>query len=125
MINKIPRHLAIFPISFVKEMTNLTGRQIRYYEEHGLIHPVRNKANQRIFSLNDMDRLLEIKSFIDKKVNIAGIKAIFTSKEEKENMILTDGAINSFSKEELEEIIKAVQGKVEDLNNHDSDTSSH
>ncbi|MDG5787400.1 MerR family transcriptional regulator [Evansella sp. AB-P1] len=115
MINKIPRHLAIFPISFVKEMTNLTARQIRYYEENGLIHPVRNKANQRVFSLNDLDRLLEIKSFIDKKVNIAGIKAIFSSKEERENIIVSDKAINSFSKEELEEILKAIQSKVDTL----------
>ncbi|MDQ0255102.1 MerR family glutamine synthetase transcriptional repressor [Evansella vedderi] len=109
MINKIPRHLAIFPISFVEEVTNLSGRQIRYYEEQGLLHPVRNKGNQRIFSLNDIERLSEIKALIDKKVNVAGIKAIFSSKEQRENLILKDEVVNSFSKEELEEILVRVQ----------------
>ncbi|ADU30277.1 MerR family transcriptional regulator [Evansella cellulosilytica] len=111
MINKIPQHLAIFPISFVEEVTNLSGRQIRYYEEQGLIQPVRNKGNQRIFSLNDIERLSEIKSLIDQKVNIAGIKAIITSKVQKENVIIKDDVINSFSRKELEDILVRVQNK--------------
>lgn len=80
------KHFAIFPISNVVEMTELTARQIRYYEDQGLIHPIRNKGNQRIFSLNDIERLLEIKSYIDQKINIAGIKAIFLSKTEEKNV---------------------------------------
>ncbi|MFD1638040.1 MerR family transcriptional regulator [Evansella tamaricis] len=84
MIVKIPHTLAIFPISIVQEITNLSARQIRYYEEQGLIAPERNKGNQRIFSLKDIEVLLEIKSLIDQGVNIAGIHAIY-SKKQKEN----------------------------------------
>lgn len=81
MTKQIPKHIALFPISVVKEMTQLTARQIRYYEEQGLIKPARNDGNQRIFSLNDIERFLEIKQLIDEGVNIAGIKAVFKTKE--------------------------------------------
>lgn len=65
-------------------MTDLSARQIRYYEEQGLIKPSRNEGNQRMFSLEDIERFLEIKSLIQQGVNIAGVKAIFASREQKE-----------------------------------------
>lgn len=70
------RNLALFPIGIVQRLTDLTARQIRYYEQHELIHPERTEGNQRLFSFNDVERLLEIKALIDKGLNIAGIKAV-------------------------------------------------
>ncbi|KYP80356.1 MerR family transcriptional regulator [Ferroacidibacillus organovorans] len=70
------RNLALFPIGIVQRLTDLTARQIRYYEQNELIHPERTDGNQRLFSFNDVERLLEIKSLIDKGLNIAGIKAM-------------------------------------------------
>ena len=64
------------------QLTELTARQIRYYEEHQLITPMRTEGNRRLFSLNDIDRLLEIKDLIEQGVNLAGIKKIFTVKKE-------------------------------------------
>jgi MerR family glutamine synthetase transcriptional repressor len=66
------------------EMTDLSARQIRYYEEQGLIKPSRNEGNQRMFSVEDIERFLEIKSLIQQGVNIAGVKAIFASRQQKE-----------------------------------------
>lgn len=60
----------------MEELTQLSGRQIRYYEEQGLISPKRNLGNRRLFSLNDIERLKQIKTLIDKGINIAGIKAM-------------------------------------------------
>ncbi len=75
------RNRPLFPISIVKELTELSARQIRYYEEQGLIEPARTKGRHRLFSFADIDRLLEIKSLLEKKVNLAGIKEIFMRKE--------------------------------------------
>jgi len=75
------RNLPLFPISIVTKLTELTPRQIRYYEEQDLIQPARTAGKQRLFSFSDIDRLLEIKSFLEKKVNIAGIKEIFHLRE--------------------------------------------
>ncbi|KAB8137876.1 MerR family transcriptional regulator [Gracilibacillus oryzae] len=76
MKHDIPDHKATFPISVVEELTKLTGRQIRYYEEQGLVSPKRNLGNRRLFSLNDIERLKQIKAYIDQGINIAGIKAM-------------------------------------------------
>lgn len=68
------RSLAIFPIGSVMKLTDLTARQIRYYEDQGLIKPDRNEGNRRLYSLNDMDLLLEIKDFLDEGLNIARLR---------------------------------------------------
>ena len=61
---ELRRSRAILPIGVVMELTDLTARQIRYYEEKDLVMPLRSKTNRRLFSLNDIDRLLEIKDFL-------------------------------------------------------------
>lgn len=76
MNDEIRRNMALFSIGTVMKLTDLTARQIRYYEQHQLIVPARTTGNQRLFSFNDVERLLEIKNLIDKGVNIAGIKQV-------------------------------------------------
>ncbi|WP_010273577.1 MerR family transcriptional regulator [Paenibacillus senegalensis] len=76
MNDEIRRNMALFPIGIVMKLTDLTARQIRYYEQHELVKPARTDGNQRLFSFNDVQRLLEIKQLIEKGVNIAGIKQV-------------------------------------------------
>lgn len=82
MSDNIRRNMPLFPIGIVKQLTELSARQIRYYEQHTLIHPARTKGNQRLFSFNDIDTLLEIKSLVEQGINLAGIKQIFNMKKE-------------------------------------------
>ena len=83
MSDNIRRSMPLFPISIVKQLTELSARQIRYYEEHGLVTPARSKGNRRLFSFNDVDRLLEIKKLIEQGINLAGIKEILKSNDQK------------------------------------------
>ncbi|KHE66783.1 MerR family transcriptional regulator, partial [Halobacillus sp. BBL2006] len=76
MSDEIRRSMPLFPMGIVQSLTDLTARQIRYYEQHQLIHPARSEGNRRLFSFNDVDRLLEIKDLIDQGVNMAGIKKV-------------------------------------------------
>ena len=80
---ELRRSLAVLPIGTVMKLTNLSARQIRYYEEQDLIHPERNAGNRRMFSLNDVDRLLEIKDYLADGINMAGIKAIYAQKAQE------------------------------------------
>ncbi|MCD9021011.1 MerR family transcriptional regulator [Cohnella silvisoli] len=89
MGDEIRRNMALFPIGIVMKLTDLTARQIRYYEQHELIQPARTDGNQRLFSFNDVERLMEIKSLIEKGVNIAGIKQVMNPVGQDEN----DGTI--------------------------------
>jgi MerR family transcriptional regulator, glutamine synthetase repressor len=81
---EIRRSMPLFPIGTVMQLTDLTARQIRYYEEHELISPARTEGNRRLFCLNDIDKLLEIKDLIDQGVNMAGIKKLFAVHEHQE-----------------------------------------
>lgn len=76
MGDDIRRNMALFPIGIVMKLTDLTARQIRYYEQHELVMPARTGGNQRLYSFNDVERLLQIKDLIEKGVNIAGIKQV-------------------------------------------------
>ncbi|QQP69316.1 MerR family transcriptional regulator [Carnobacterium sp. CS13] len=94
---ELRRSRSVFPIGTVMTLTDLSARQIRYYEEQDLIHPERNEGNRRMFSLNDIDVLLEIKDYLADGINMAGIKQIYTLKKEesetkkqKEHQMITD-----------------------------------
>lgn len=105
------RSQPLFSIGIVKDLTGLTARQIRYYEEHQLIHPARTEGNQRLFSFNDVDRLLEIKELIEKGINLAGIKQVLQLKdlpvtEAKDDVVkehddLSDNELRKYLRQEL------------------------
>src|SRR5690606_29653190 len=92
MSDEIRRNMALFAIGAVMKLTDLTARQIRYYEQHELIVPVRTAGNQRLFSFNDVERLLQIKVLIEKGVNMAGIKQMLNpvNKESEEATVLNE-----------------------------------
>ncbi len=76
------RNMAVFSMSVVTKLSELTARQVRYYETHELIKPERTEGNKRLFSLNDLERLLEIKRLIEKGFNIKGIKQIIHNEQD-------------------------------------------
>lgn len=101
---ELRRSMAVFPIGTVMKLTDLSARQIRYYEDQELIKPERTEGNRRMFSLNDMDRLLEIKDFIDDGLNIAAIKREYMQREAKFNQTekaLTDADLRRILRDEL------------------------
>ena len=101
---ELRRSLAIFPIGSVMQLTELTARQIRYYEDQNLIQPERTAGNRSIYSLNDMDRLLEIKDFLDEGLNIAAIKKEYARRQvqfEKTEKSLTDDDVRRILHDEF------------------------
>ncbi|GEN45002.1 MerR family transcriptional regulator [Alkalibacillus haloalkaliphilus] len=102
MVNQDRKALPLFPMSVVSELTDLSARQVRYYEEKGLVMPVRSKGNRRLFSFYDVDRLLEIKELIDQGVNLAGIKQVLKVKTEHQEQIPHKEEVPE-AKEELSE----------------------
>lgn len=111
MSDDIRRNMALFPIGIVMKLTELSARQIRYYEQNELIHPARTEGKQRLYSFNDVDRLLEIKSLIEKGLNIAGIKQVLsvkepahteiTEKSEQKRKELTDKELHEMLKQQI------------------------
>jgi MerR family glutamine synthetase transcriptional repressor len=110
---EIRRSMPLFPIGTVMQLTELTARQIRYYEEHQLISPARTDGNRRLYSLIDIDRLLEIKDLIDQGINMAGIKQLLLVKEQQTSLLaqqaekgkqeLTDEQLRNLLRHELQQ----------------------
>ncbi|MFC2704191.1 MAG: MerR family transcriptional regulator [Abiotrophia defectiva] len=80
------KSLAVFPIGTVMTLTGLTARQIRHYEDFGLVVPGRSSTNRRLYSLNDVDRLLEISDLLEEGMTLKGIKRRFESEAERPHM---------------------------------------
>ncbi|AQW21987.1 MerR family transcriptional regulator [Lentilactobacillus curieae] len=78
---ELRRSMSVLPIGTVMKLTDLSARQIRYYEQQELILPERNEGNRRMYSLNDIDRLLEIKDYLDEGLNISGIKEVYKKQQ--------------------------------------------
>jgi MerR family transcriptional regulator, glutamine synthetase repressor len=100
--------MPLLPISMVMQLTELTARQIRYYEEHELIVPARSEGNRRMFSLDDIDALLEIRELLDQGINMAGIKKVFAMRSDtyvrSTDMVqMSDAELRSILREEMQQ----------------------
>ena len=68
---------ACFVISVAARMLNVHPQTLRYYERAGLIAPSRSRGNIRLYSLEDIQRALQIKRLVeDLGVNLAGVEVI-------------------------------------------------
>ncbi|MBS4462631.1 MerR family transcriptional regulator [Aerococcaceae bacterium zg-B36] len=103
---ELKKSLAIFPIGTVMRLTGLTARQIRYYEDYHLISPERTETNRRLYSLNDIDRLLEIMDMIDDGMTLKGIQKhyhkITNNDSSTTNQLLTDQDVRRILQDELD-----------------------
>ncbi|MCP3762082.1 MerR family transcriptional regulator [Domibacillus sp. A3M-37] len=110
MSSQIRRTMPLFPMGTVMKLTDLSARQIRYYEQHHLITPDRSDGNRRLYSLNDIDRLLEVKDLLDQGINMAGIKKILLKDESQEIELETkDSGVKlkkEFTDEELRKLLR-------------------
>lgn len=92
------RTRAVLPISTVMTLTDLTARQIRYYEQQTLVHPHRTAGNHRVYSLNDVDTLLAIKSQLADGFSLADIKQLLHPRHHDDN---SDEQVRQMLREEL------------------------
>ncbi|MCM0582758.1 MerR family transcriptional regulator [Weissella diestrammenae] len=97
---ELRREMAVLPISVIRELTGLSDRQIRYYDQQGLIAPKRGAGKQRRYSLNDVDRLLEIADYLDAGYTISEIHEV----EDKQKAKRTKNATEA-------QLRKALQGE--------------
>ena len=71
----------VITIGIVSELTDLSERQIRYYESRKLLFPERSKTGIRKYSFQDIEILIEIANKINKGIWTHEIKKNFQSKE--------------------------------------------
>jgi MerR family transcriptional regulator, global nitrogen regulator len=64
----------VISIGVVSELTGLSERQIRYYEERKLIFPERSKGGNRKYSFSDVEALMDIADKIEDGVQTFEIR---------------------------------------------------
>jgi len=73
-----------------ERLTGLTARQIRYWEQNGLLKPTRTKGRQRMYSEGDVARLKEIKRLMGEGMTLDRVKAFYANREVKRARAVTE-----------------------------------
>jgi MerR family transcriptional regulator, global nitrogen regulator len=87
----------VISIGIVSELTGLSVRKIRYYEDRGLIFPERIEKGGRRYSFSDIEILMKIAEKREEGVQTAEIKKELkkeTNREEIRNKMIR-GQLNS------------------------------
>jgi MerR family transcriptional regulator, heat shock protein HspR len=72
----------VYVISVAAELVRVHPRTLRIYEGEGLICPARTRTNIRLYSENDIRRVLWIRHLTQNLgVNLAGIRVLFALEE--------------------------------------------
>jgi MerR family transcriptional regulator, global nitrogen regulator len=71
----------VITIGIVRELTGLSERQIRYYEERKLLFPERSAGGSRKYSFADVELLMEIANQIEDGVQTHEIRQEMVRKQ--------------------------------------------
>jgi len=72
----------LYAIGIAAQLVRLHPQTLRRYEELGLVRPAR-RSGRRLYSLRDVDRLLQIVRLTDELgINLAGVEVILRLKEQ-------------------------------------------
>jgi MerR family transcriptional regulator/heat shock protein HspR len=87
----------VYVISVAASIVSVHPRTLRIYEEEGLICPARTPSNIRLYSENDVRRVMWIRHLTQNLgVNLAGVRILFELEERLGTRILerlyTEGA---------------------------------
>jgi MerR family transcriptional regulator/heat shock protein HspR len=79
----------VYVISVAASIVSVHPRTLRIYEDEGLIAPARTPTNIRLFSENDIRRVLWIRHLTQERgVNLAGVRTLFELEERLGTRIL-------------------------------------
>jgi DNA-binding transcriptional MerR regulator len=75
----------VISIGTVSELTGLSERQIRYYEERKLVFPERSDRGSRKYSFSDVERLIDIANKREEGVRTEEIRSELKRKKKKDD----------------------------------------
>ncbi len=79
----------VYVISVAATLVSAHPRTLRIYEDEGLVCPARTPTNIRLYSEEDIRRILWIRHLTrDRGVNLAGVRALFELEERLGTRIL-------------------------------------
>ncbi len=83
MNDRATRSRQRFTISVAAELVNVHQQTLRHYERLGLIEPHRGKGEIRYYSLEDIERIQQIRRLVEELgVNLAGVEVILNMRDQ-------------------------------------------
>jgi MerR family transcriptional regulator/heat shock protein HspR len=72
----------VFAISVAADMVSMEVQNLRVYERRGLIEPDRTPGGTRLYSPDDVTRLIRIRELLAEGLNLVGIAHVLTLESE-------------------------------------------
>jgi MerR family transcriptional regulator, heat shock protein HspR len=67
---------AVYAISVAARLASMEIQNLRVYERHGLVSPARTSGGTRLYSAEDVTRLIRIGELLAEGLNLAGIARV-------------------------------------------------
>jgi MerR family transcriptional regulator/heat shock protein HspR len=74
-------------------MVSMEVQNLRVYERRGLIEPARTPGGTRLYSHDDLERLIRIRDLLTDGLNLAGIARVLALETEVRRLKATNGRI--------------------------------
>jgi MerR family transcriptional regulator/heat shock protein HspR len=84
------KEAAVYAISVAAEMASMEIQNLRVYERHGLVFPDRTPGGTRIYSADDVTRLIRIGELLAEGLNLAGIARVLELEAAVESLRATN-----------------------------------
>ena len=72
----------VFAISVAAAMVSMEVQNLRVYERRGLLEPARTAGGTRLYSQDDLERLIRIRELLTDGLNLAGIARVLALETE-------------------------------------------
>jgi MerR family transcriptional regulator, heat shock protein HspR len=72
----------VYAISVAAEMVAMEIQNLRVYERRGLVSPDRTPGGTRLYSADDIDRLLRVRELLAEGLNLAGVARVMALEAE-------------------------------------------
>ncbi len=77
MAQGIDKGMPCFTMSVAARMVGLHAQTLRYYERAGLVRPTRTSGNKRLYSQNDIEKLLKVRRLTQEMgMSLSGAEAM-------------------------------------------------
>jgi MerR family transcriptional regulator/heat shock protein HspR len=80
----------VFAISVAAEMVSMEVQNLRVYERRGLIEPGRTPGGTRLYSTDDVARLVRIRDLLGEGLNLAGIAQVLALEARVDQLLATN-----------------------------------
>ena len=91
----VAKDAAVYAISVAARMASMEIQNLRVYERHGLVSPARTPGGTRLYSAEDVTRLIRIGELLEEGLNLAGIARVLNLEASVDRLRTTNAQLRN------------------------------